>query len=63
MRERFRAAEPLEAALFEHPQKLGLSGDGKRGHFIEHDGSRAGHLQPSQFAFHRARECAAFVTE
>ena len=35
--QRVRAAEALEAALFEHAQQLGLNAGSERGHFIEHD--------------------------
>ena len=56
-------AKPFEASFLEHAQEFGLDGSGKRGHFIQHDGSCAGHLHPPQLALHGARKRAALMAE
>ena len=49
--------------LFEDAQKLRLRGRGKRRDFVQHDGARAGHFQPAEFALDRSGKCAALVAE
>ena len=61
--QRFRSAQTLEAALFEHAEQLGLHAGGKRGDFVEDDRSGLRHFQAAGFARNGAGECAALVSE
>ena len=61
--QRLRAAQPLEGALFEHAQELGLHAGRERGHFVEDDRAALRHFEAAGLARHRAGESAAFVAE
>ena len=58
-----RAADPLEPALLEHAQQLGLHGQGDLADLVEEDRAAVGHLEAALALADRAGESAFLVAE
>src|SRR6516162_547650 len=61
--ERVGAAEALEGALLQNPQKFALRLKRERGDFVEHNRAFAAELQPAELAVDGTGEGAAFMAE
>ena len=61
--DRLLAAEPLETAIFEHAQQLGLRDERQVADFVEEQRAVVGQFQPPRFAVVRAGERALLVAE
>ena len=57
------SAEPLESAIFEHAQQLGLRDERQVADFIEEKRAAVGELDASRLAIVRTGERALFVAE
>ncbi len=61
--DRLAAAQPLEAALFEDAQDLGLRHQRQVADLVEEEGAAVGQLEPARLALVRAGEGALLVAE
>ena len=61
--QRIRAAQPLEGALFDHAQQLGLHTGRQRGDFVENDRAALRHFEAALLACDSTSKCAALVAK